>query len=125
MIALIDALLRKSLAAEAREVQARAWPIATVMGMETYMVDNAAWLAALEGRPRAALRLLGHADATLAAAADQRSYLDQADRVRTESMARARLEGDPGGTTADRLFAEGRALGQAALTALALGHDDG
>jgi hypothetical protein len=125
MIALIDALLRKSLAAEAREVQAQAWPLATALGLQTTMVDHAAWLAALEGRPRAALRLLGHADATLTAAADPRSYLDQADRVRTESMARARLDADPGGTTADRLFAEGRALGQAALTAQALGDDDG
>jgi hypothetical protein len=46
MIALIDALLRKSQAAKPREVRARARPIATALGMQTGVVDNAGWLAA-------------------------------------------------------------------------------
>jgi hypothetical protein len=123
MIVLIDALLRQSRAAEAREVQARAWPLASALGMQIYMVDNAAWLAALEGRPRAALRLLGQADAALGAASDQRSFLDQVDRDRTEAMARARLGAEVGEAACDRLLAEGRVLGHQALTSLALGTD--
>jgi predicted ATPase/DNA-binding winged helix-turn-helix (wHTH) protein len=123
-IVVIDALLRKSMVAEARELQGQAWPLACALGMQTFMVDNAAWLAALERRPRAALRLLGHSDATLAAAEDQRGSLDQVDRDRTERMARDCLGDAADGEVIARLLAEGSVLGQAALTALALGNDD-
>jgi predicted ATPase/DNA-binding winged helix-turn-helix (wHTH) protein len=37
----IDALLRKSMVAEARELQAQVWPLACALGMQTFMVDNA------------------------------------------------------------------------------------
>jgi hypothetical protein len=87
------------------------------------MVDNAAWLAALEGRSRAALRLLGNADATQTAAADPGSALDQIDRDRTGQIARLGLSTRGDGVDCERLLAEGAVLGDAALPVLALGTD--
>jgi len=72
------ALLMQGRAAEAREVLRESWLLCENYGLQAEWTDDAALLAALEGRPRAALRLLGHADAALAAAGRQREKIDQA-----------------------------------------------
>jgi predicted ATPase/DNA-binding winged helix-turn-helix (wHTH) protein len=71
-VTLTAAWLRKGELAQARVRAAEAWPHALPNAFDDSMADHCALLAALEGRPRQAARLLGYADARHAANRDSR-----------------------------------------------------
>jgi hypothetical protein len=124
LLTLTDALLRKPAPAEAREALLASWPLAELLGLRRYAIDNAAMLALLDNRPRAALRLLGRADADLAATDGVRTAADQTDRTAMEQRARAALADRCDAVGCDLLLVEGRTLDGDGLTAVALGSDD-
>lgn len=81
------ALLMRDRVAEARAVLAQSWPLCVRYGLQPEWADDAALLAALERRPRAALRLLGATDASLAAQGRPREPEDQARADRAQALA--------------------------------------
>lgn len=103
----------------ARENLQAGWAEAQRAGCSSYFADYLALLAAQEARPRAAARLAGFADA-VNATAGQRLRNEEAAIVRATDLARAAL----GDAAFVRLHAEGAALGEAEVTAIAFATDD-
>ena len=104
----------------ARLVLQSLWPAALQFNLHVLCSDTPALLAALEGRPHAAARLAGYADATYAARGVRRHPLEIAARARCDALARAAL----GDATFDRLLAEGRQLRDEHVAALAFAIED-
>ena len=104
----------------ARPVVQALWPAALQFDLHVLCSDTPALLAALEGRPRAAARLAGYADAAYDARGMRRHPLEIAARARCQTLARAAL----GDATFDRLLAEGRQLRDEQVAALAFAIGD-
>jgi predicted ATPase/DNA-binding winged helix-turn-helix (wHTH) protein len=111
---------------QARAVQQALWPLAVSHDMLRHWSCNAALLAALEQRPRAALALLAYSDAATEKAAPgmPRQGSEQRMVERTLTLARTALGGAGFAAAEAQLKAQGAALSEAALLALALGHAD-
>lgn len=92
------------------------WAQAPLFDMQPYFADYLALLAAFDGRIDAAARLAGYG-AAANAGAGERQPNEAAAHARAVQLARAAL-GDP---TFDRLHAEGAALRDADVEALAFG----
>jgi predicted ATPase/DNA-binding winged helix-turn-helix (wHTH) protein len=111
-------------AASARPVLAESWPLADMYDMLPLWADDGALIAALEGRPHAALRLMGYADAAFAALGQPREAVDQVRIARAERLAMQALVEAQGeavaSTLALQLKAQGATLPEAALPRLAL-----
>jgi predicted ATPase/DNA-binding winged helix-turn-helix (wHTH) protein len=106
---------------KAREVAQTLWPQATFFEWPHYAACYLALLAALEGRPRAAAQLLGFAEAIYAARREDRGSTNEATAItRARTMAAAAL----GDAEEARLRAEGAALREAEIAALAFGDRD-
>lgn len=106
----------------ARSAAAEGWPHARTQDAEAWWADHLALLAAHEGRPRTAARLLGLADAGYARLKDGRQALEQQSAAAAEAAARAAL----GDAAFDALRAEGREpAAEAAVGAAALAAADG
>jgi predicted ATPase len=107
--------------AQARPLLQAGWAHARVYDALTpWFADYLALLSALEGRPRAAARLVGYAD---------RRYVDFDDaRQRNEAQAVERARASAlaalGETELNRLQASGSSLRDEAIAALAFGRDD-
>lgn len=109
-------LLSQDDAQAARPVLQDWWPLARQFDMQPQWADDAALVAALEGRPKAALRLIAYADAAFAALGQPREGVDQARVDRAEQLARASLSE----SQVAELKAEGAALTEAELPRLGL-----
>jgi hypothetical protein len=88
-------------------------------GLQPYWADQLALLAALEGRPRAAARLAGCADARNA----KRGPREPTD-ARAVERARALAHEALGEAVFERLHAEGKAFGDADLERFAFAEED-
>ena len=107
--------------ARAREVAQALWPQAVFFEWPHYAACYLALLAALEGRPRTAARLLGFGEAVYAARHEDRgSTNESAAVVRSRTMATAAL----GDAATAALRAEGARLREADIHALAFGSLD-
>jgi predicted ATPase/DNA-binding winged helix-turn-helix (wHTH) protein len=89
--------------AAAREASREGWPHARSQDAEAWWADHLALLAAREGRPRSAARLLGLADAAYARLKDSRQAL--------EAQAAATVEADVRAALGDSVWAALRAEG--------------
>jgi len=118
---LSGALLMLERTAQARDVLRDAWPLAQQFDMLPQWADDASLIAALEGRPRDALRLAGYADAAFAALGQPREPIDQARIDRACTLALQALATDPlgAGPGERRLKEEGALLAVAELPRLA------
>jgi predicted ATPase/DNA-binding winged helix-turn-helix (wHTH) protein len=123
-INLMAALLEKDEAAEARAIAAQCWPQAELYDVRAEMADYLALLAALEHRPRSALRLAGYSDAAYAARDATRQDIEQRAVQRAERLARAQLAAGLDDAACDRLKAAGAALGLEEIAAAAFGTAD-
>jgi len=118
---LTAALLLQERAAEARDAAAdfvalsrnREWDV-----LHQFM-DGCAMLAALEGRPRAAARILGYSD-KVNALIGKRLLIQQIGRAMAEKVIRARIDA----ACLASLMGEGEALNDEAAVAIALGTQD-
>ena len=110
------ALLALGEHAPARPHLRAGWAQAPVIGMQPFYADYLALLAALDGRFDAAARLAGYADAANARVGP-REPNEAAAHARAVQLARAAL----GDAAFDRLHAEGAALRDADIEALAFG----
>jgi len=97
-----------------------AWSAAVQLNLHTLCSDSPALLAALEDRPRSAARLAGYADAAYEARGIIRHPSEVAARERSRALARAAL----GDATFDRLVAEGHALRDQQVAAVAFATED-
>ena len=104
----------------ARPLLRAAWPWALQLDLQALCSDAPALLAVLEGRPRAAARLAGYADAAYVARGLIHHPIEVAARGRCHTLARAAL----GDATFDRLLAEGRLLRDEQVEALAFASED-
>jgi len=77
--------------AAAREAAAEGWPHARLQDAEAWWADHLALLAARDGRPHTAARLLGLADAAYARLKDARQALEAQAAAAVESAVRAAL----------------------------------
>ncbi len=84
---LTEALLAKGNAAEARLLALACWPDAITLGLQHHWGDNLALMAALENRPKAALKLLAYADAAYAAKHHPRQIIEERSARRTRELA--------------------------------------
>jgi hypothetical protein len=111
---------------QARAVQQALWPLAVSHDMLRHWSCNAALLAALEGRPRAALAVLGYSDAATEKAAPgmPRQASEQRMVERTLMLVRAALGGAAFAAAEAPLKAHGAALSEAALLAFALSSEE-
>jgi len=107
-------------APRARELAQAGWPQGRLFAMQPYWADHLALLAVLEGRPRAAARLAGYADAAHAAREDRREPNEAAAHARACTLALAAL----GDAALERLHAEGRLLVEEQIEAIAFGAED-
>lgn len=114
------ALLAQDAPRKARPLLRQALAIGRRFRTNHLIADMPALLAAVEGRPRAAARLAGHADAGYAARDITRYPNDVAARDRCVALARAAL----GDATCDTLIAQGRTLSDDAAVELALAEID-
>lgn len=117
---LTAAWLAKGDAAPARVLARTYWPMAQQFDMQAYWADYLALMAALEGRPAAAARLLGYGDAGYHAKAYTREVNEARAAQRAEQLSAAQL----GRTAFDRLRAAGAALRDDDVTALAFAEQD-
>lgn len=90
------------------------------LDLHRFWSDSTALLAALEGRPRAAARLVGYADAAYAARGTVRQPNEATARQRSDALARAAL----GDALFESLVAEGRQLRDEEVEVLAFARDD-
>ena len=88
--------------------------------MADVFAGHLALLAALEQRPRAAARLAGHAERAFAGLGAVVEAGESISLERAKALAREAL----GGTDFERLHAEGAALVEADIGAIALATDD-
>jgi len=105
---------------KAREVAQALWPQAVFFEWPQYAACYLALLAALEARPYAAARLLGYAEAAYAARHDDMGSTNEAAAV---TRARAMVALALNEAEVARLHAEGVALRDADIAALAFGGD--
>jgi predicted ATPase/class 3 adenylate cyclase/DNA-binding winged helix-turn-helix (wHTH) protein len=96
------------------------WAQAALFDLQPFFADYLALLAALEGRPEAAARLAGYADVGNARVGE-REPNEAAAVARAVQLAHAAL----GDAAFDRLHAEGAALRDADIEAIAFGEDVG
>jgi hypothetical protein len=118
-VMLAAALLALDEAGRARLHLAAGWPTSATYGIRTFYGDYLALLAALEGRPRAAARLAGYADARNSRTGP-REPNEAAAIERARDLARAAL----GEALFGHLQAEGGALGDAEIAAIAFANTD-
>ena len=121
MVNLSAALLAEGRAAEARALAVESWPLARQFDLHPQWADDAALIAALEGRPEAALQLVGFADAAFAALGQPREAVDQIRTDRALQLARQALAASHGAAACDQLRADGALLSRDALPGLAFG----
>jgi hypothetical protein len=119
-VTLTAAWLRKGGLAQARVHAAEAWPQALSNAFDDSMADHCALLAALEGRPRQAARLLGYAEARHAANRDSRQPTEAQSAERALALVRAAL----GEAEVERLKVAGAALTVEAAAEEALAERD-
>ena len=105
---------------QARAVAQPGWAKAPHFRMQYTFADYLALLAALEGRPRCAARLVGYADACWAALGVERQLNENAALERAVAQARPPLVE----AEFDRLRAEGRALRDDEIAGLAFATED-
>ena len=105
---------------QARAVGAAAWPAALAFELQHAAAAYLALLAALEGRPRAAARLLGYAEAIYTARNEAREANEAAAIERARQLGREAL----GMQAFERLHADGAALPDAEVAALAFAAAD-
>jgi predicted ATPase/DNA-binding winged helix-turn-helix (wHTH) protein len=118
---LVAALLALGDITKARAVVERGWPLAPAVALQQYWMDSLALLAALEGRPRASVRLRACSDAAYAAKNEQREVNERRSAERSDSIARAAL----GDAEFERLRGQAvAALSDEAIAALAFATDD-
>jgi predicted ATPase/DNA-binding winged helix-turn-helix (wHTH) protein len=111
------ALLCRGDLAAARALALRGWPHAVIGARQTYWAPHLAWLLALEGRPADAARLIGYADAAMAALHDRRTRTD----FTSYDAALAHATQSLGAAEVARLRAEGKLLDDGGAAALAFG----
>ncbi len=104
---------------QARSYLRAGWAQAPLFDLQPYFADYLALLAALAGHLEAAARLAGYADAANARVGERQPN-EAAAHARAVRLARAAL----GDATFDRLHAEGAALRDADIEALAFGEGD-
>jgi hypothetical protein len=119
-INLLAALLALDDCARARPVAQSAWARAAAFDLQHASAAYLALLAALEGRPRAAARLIGYSEAIYAARAEAR----EANETGATDRARALAVGALGEREVDRLRAEGERLRDGQVADLAFGSND-
>ena len=117
---LTAAWLAKGDAAQARAVARVHWPMAQQFDLQVYWADYLALIAALEGRPGCAARLLGYGDAGYAAKQTTREVNEARAAQRAEQIAVDRL----GHADVERLKAAGAALLDEDVAALAFAEHD-
>lgn len=105
---------------QARVHAAKAWPLMRAHSTESALADHCTLLAAQEGRPRSAARLVGYADTTYAAQRDSRQATEAQSVERALALARAAL----GEAEVERLRATGAALDLAGAAREALAERD-
>jgi predicted ATPase/DNA-binding winged helix-turn-helix (wHTH) protein len=115
--ALTTALLATHATAEARSIARDAWREVGAFGMQVGWIDQLALLAALEGRPQAAARLAGYADALYAQEGERRDPLQSASVERALALAAKALGQD----ALPPLRAEGAMLREGSIVELAFG----
>jgi predicted ATPase/DNA-binding winged helix-turn-helix (wHTH) protein len=114
-----QAWLEKGDPAQARAAARAGWPQACGLMHQALWADHLAWLAAAEGRPRAAARIAGYADAAYLGLNDarfdsQRPY-DEALRIARAALGEAEVQ---------RLMADGEALRDEQIEPLAFAEGD-
>jgi len=114
---LTAALLSKDEAAQARQLAMDGWPQALQLAWQPYWADYLALLAAIEGRPRSASRLLGYANARYAANSTSREVNEARAAQRAEQLAVSCL----GELAFERLKAAGAGLHDDEIADLAFG----
>lgn len=117
---LTSALLAAGDEAAARATAERGWPLAATYAMQPYWLDALSLLAATQGRPQAAARLCGRADADYAAKGEQRQINEQRNAERARACARHAL-GEAGFASAHQA---GATLSDAEVAALAFASTD-
>jgi predicted ATPase/DNA-binding winged helix-turn-helix (wHTH) protein len=100
---------------QARSLAQASWPHAVMFELQHYCAAYLALLAALEGRPRSAARLLGYAEATYAALEEARETNEAAAIERARALARSAI----GEAVFERLHEEGGTLSDADVGGLA------
>jgi len=119
-INLLAALLAQDDAAAALPVAEAAWSRAAVFDLQHAAAAYLALLCALRDRPRAAVRLAAYSEAIYAARAEAREQNETAATSRARALARRALDEK----TVARLHAEGAALRDADIPALAFAAPD-
>jgi len=117
---LTAAWLAQGATREARALAREAWSLRAVVESQHSWADHLALLAALEGRPRAAALLAGHADALYAARHHTRQGVEIQSHQRALALAAAAL----GDATAERVRTEGAALTDDEVARIAFASDD-
>jgi predicted ATPase/DNA-binding winged helix-turn-helix (wHTH) protein len=120
-INLLAALLATDDAARARPVAQAAWAKAAAFDLQHAAAAYLALLCALEGRPRAAARLAGYTEAIYTARSEAREQNETTATQRAQALASRALD-DPAALA--RLHAEGAALRDAEVAALAFSIED-
>lgn len=118
---LAAALLALDDTRRARCLAEAGWPSAPLFGWQILWADYLALLAALEGRPQAAARLIGYADAAYATREILRQSNEAAAIDRARTLARAAL----GEATFGHLQAEGATLRDEQIAVIAFAPGDG
>jgi len=119
-INLLAALLAQDDATAAMPVAQQAWSRAAVFDLQHAAGAYLALLCALRGRPRAAVRIAAYSEAIYAAREEAREQNETAATTRAQSLARRALDD----ATFARLHAEGTALRDAEIAAVAFAADD-
>jgi len=119
-INLLAALLAQGDAARARPVAQQAWARADAFELQHAAAAYLALLAALESRPRAAVQLAAYSQALYAARDESREQNETTATLRALQLVRHLLDD----ATFARLQAEGAALRDAEIDAVAFGRDD-
>jgi len=113
------ALLAAGEVERASEVSVQFWPLARQFDMHPQWADDAALIAALQGRAEVALRLAGFADAAFEALGQPRERVDQKRIDHAVERARSALLPRLGEAACRRLVIAGRHMGLDDLPALA------
>ncbi|HSC64874.1 MAG TPA: hypothetical protein VLD35_14630, partial [Caldimonas sp.] len=119
-INLLAALLAQDDAVAAVPVAQAAWSRAAVFDLQHAAASYLALLCALQGRPRAAVRLAAYSEALYAARDEAREQNETAATTRAQALARRALDD----ATFERLHAEGAALRDADIATIAFAIDD-
>jgi predicted ATPase len=121
---LTEALLVKGNTAEARALALACWPEAITLGLQHHWGDNLALLAALEHRPKAALKLLAYADLTYAKKRHPRQIINERAAHRTRDLAESMLSKVDASPTLSFIRDEGALLRDSDIARLAFADRD-